>query len=115
MTLPKWIQRVLHTAPQRFSGTVPPAGDCVVRISGEARAVVQEESLAVFHSGRGMMFKANGAGAQIWQALAGGASIPALAKQLACRYGIPEKRAESDVLDFVAQLRAAGLLTCAGV
>lgn len=81
-----------------------------VRIVDEARAVVGQESLAIFHSGRGMMFKANRAGAQIWQALASRTPLDRVADEMSHRYAIPRERAEEDIAQFVSNLRSAGLV-----
>ena len=94
------LLRHTHRAP---SGAV-----CV---SPDARAVVDRNGLAVFHAGRGRMFKANGAGARIWQAIERRLSPAEMASELARTYGIPPEQAGRDVARFIAELRGAALVT----
>src|SRR5579871_3967392 len=110
MMLNAFIHRLLRTpSPQ----TAPDVGSSP-RVSTEARAVIHRDRLAVFHASRGSMFKANGVGAQIWEALAKETPVPLVAEQVALRYGITPQRAEADVAAFIAQLRNAGLVTAEG-
>ena len=95
--------------------TVPPPSSAPPpRISSEACAAGQGDALALFHSGTGIMFKANAMGARIWAALAQQTSMDRLAEELAQQYGIPKSQAESDIAGFLAELKAAGLLDRAG-
>ena len=84
------------------------------RISIHACAVVQQDGLAVLHTGRGLMFKSNATGALIWEALAQQKPAGRVAEELVERYGIPAQQAEYDVARFISQLQSAGLLAGAG-
>jgi hypothetical protein len=53
---------------------------------------------------------ANGAGAVLWRALAGGATRDGLADELVRVYGIDRERALADVARFVDALSEEGLL-----
>ena len=81
-----------------------------LQVSGEARAVVQDNRLALFHAGRGLMFKSNSSGAHIWEALARRVPADRVASDLAERYGIPAEQAALDVASFLRQLQTAGFV-----
>jgi hypothetical protein len=113
---------MMHTIIRRMLGKRSPehvertAADFrELRVSSEARAVIHRDRLAVFHADRGSMFKANGVGAQIWEALANETPAPLVAEQLVRRYGITPQRAQADVEAFIAQLRDAGLVSSDGI
>jgi PqqD family protein of HPr-rel-A system len=92
-----------------------PAGPFAVRtlrVSPDARSVADAGSVAVFHTGSGLMFKANATGARIWAALATQDPMDRLVRELARDYGIPEVQAECDVAAFLDALKNAGLVTC---
>ncbi len=97
------------------AGSERPSDRGTVRVSSEAHAVVQQDCLAVFHAGRGAMFKANAVGAHIWEGLSQETPLKLVAEQLVQRYGIPAQQGEQDVARFVAELRNAGLVVGAGV
>lgn len=92
----------------RFRRAAPPKA---VRISPDAQAVIEGNRLAVFQARRGLMFKANGTGTRIWQAIERQLPPAQMASELACAYGIPPEQASRDVARFIAELRGAALVT----
>jgi hypothetical protein len=101
-----WIERIRR--PSR--GT--PAE--VLRPSPDVRAVAAEDGLAVFHMGRGAMFKSNAIGSEIWRTvIEQQRDTHSVAKMLAGRFGVPADQAEQDVSRFLAQLQEQELV-CQG-
>lgn len=100
--LPKLFRNEKSGLAERATGPL--------HLSGEARAVADANGLAVFHAGCGQMFKANVVGALIWRGIEAGRPPAALARDLVAQYGVTADRAQDDIVRFMAELRAAGLL-----
>jgi hypothetical protein len=88
-----------------------PAGSANLRVSREACSVVHHQRLVIFDAGRGLMYKANSAGAQIWEQLAKLTPLDEIADGLSRQYGIAPEQAASDVRRFVLELEQAGLVS----
>ena len=77
----------------------------------EVRAVAADDGLAVFHMGRGMMFKANAVGSEIWRGvIEQRRDAGSVARALAGRFGVPPEQASHDVARFLGQLLEQGLV-----
>lgn len=101
-----WIERI-----HRTSRGMPAE---LLRPSPDVRAVAAEDGLAVFHMGRGAMFKSNAIGSEIWRTvIEQHRDARSVAKALAGQFGVPAAQAEQDVSRFLAQLRDQGLV-CQG-
>src|SRR5579872_6078110 len=113
-----WKKLIQHVrrAPSSDAGNLatPRLAGSVVRISPDARAVMEGNNLALFHAARGLMFKSNRIGAQIWESLANNLPPAEVARGLAQRYRIPLEQANLDVVRFIAQLLTAELVHCGG-
>jgi len=101
-----WIERIRRPSPGTRSG--------VLRPSPDVRAVAAEDGLAVFHMGRGAMFKSNAIGSEIWRTvIEQHRDKHGIAKTLAGRFGVSAAQAEQDVSRFLAQLQEQELI-CQG-
>lgn len=101
--LRNWIEKI-----RRPSRGTPSE---VLRPSPDVRAVAAEDGLAVFHMGRGAMFKSNAIGSEIWRAvIEQQRDMHSVAKTLAGRFGVPATQAEQDVSRFLAQLQEQELV-----
>lgn len=66
---------------------------------------------AVFlHSGRGLVFSCNEAGARIWESLREGRPVEEIALDLARKYGVPTETTKRDALRFIGQMVTAGIV-----
>jgi hypothetical protein len=97
-----WIEKMRGRSPRAGSELQPCA---------EVRAVAAQDGLAVFHMGRGVMFKANAVGAEIWRGvIEQHRDAAAVARTLAGRFGVAPEQAEHDVSRFLGQLLEQGLV-----
>ncbi len=71
---------------------------------------VDDEVIAL-DSRRSVYLSLNGTGAVLWRVLAGGATLDQLVGNLVDNYDVDEKRADTDVRDFLDALREQDLLT----
>jgi hypothetical protein len=77
----------------------------------DVRAVAAADGLAVFDMGRGVMFKANAVGSEIWRCIIEQhRDEGSVARALAGRFGVPAEQARIDVSRFLGQLREQGLV-----
>jgi hypothetical protein len=77
----------------------------------EVRAVAADDGLAVFDMGRGVMFKANAVGSEIWRGvIEQRRDASSVARVLAGRFGVPTEQAQYDVSRFLGQLVEQGLV-----
>lgn len=61
------------------------------------------------------VFSFNGTGAWIWEMLETSRSVSQLAKALATEFQVESSRAEQDVVEFVSEMKAVGLVEIAAV
>lgn len=101
-----WIEKIRRPSRVAPSEALRPAPD--------VRAVAAEDGLAVFHMGRGAMFKSNAIGSEIWRSvIEQRRDTRSVARELAGRFGVPAAQAEQDVSRFLAQLQEKELV-CQG-
>jgi len=83
------------------------AANCVARqIAGETLIVPVRGHVGDLDS----IYTLNGVGSTIWELLDGAHSVGQIADALCERYDVKPEQAEQDVAEFVASLRATGLV-----
>ena len=85
-----------------------------VRISPHSRASVRDDILVVLDIASGRLFRAGGAGSEIWRGLAASMPLETVAAEISARTGAPLDDASLAVTQFVARLRDLGLAVAAG-
>lgn len=99
----EWILRIRRRSSGEGSGEL--------QACAEVRAVAEDDGLAVFHMGRGLMFKANAVGSEIWRGvIEQRRDAGSVARALAGRFGVPPEQARHDVSRFLGQLLEQGLV-----
>jgi Coenzyme PQQ synthesis protein D (PqqD) len=100
----KWMERIRRKpAPEGVLELRPSDGVCVV---------TAEDGLAILDFGRGIVFKANGVGSEIWRALFEERhDTGTVSRSIARRFGVPAEQVEGDVNVFLAQLEKEGLVS----
>ena len=99
----EWIGKFRRRSADERGGELQPCP--------EVRAVAAHDGLAVFHMGRGVMFKANAVGSEIWRGvIEQHRDAGSVARALAGRFGVPPEQAQHDVTRFLGQLLEQGLV-----
>ena len=80
--------------------TIPP--QVMSRVVGDDTVLLDLES--------GMYFGVDGVAKQIWESISEGRSLGETAEVIASEYEVDEASAQADVLEFVSELVARGLL-----
>ena len=68
------------------------------------------DGLVLIHAARGTVFSSNRVGAMIWRGAAERWNLAALTAAISGEFDVPQERARTDALAFLAQLEKAGLL-----
>lgn len=87
------------------------AGDHLrFHIAADAKASPHPEGVVLINLRTGMVFSANRAGALIWKAVVERSTLGRIAERISAEFHIPVPAARQDAVEFLAQLRAEGLL-----
>jgi PqqD family protein of HPr-rel-A system len=92
---------VADAGPGRHGGPARPP---------EVTAFPLDDHLVLYDARDGVVHVLNPTAAQVWADCDGARDAAALARALAARCGIPERRARADVRSLLAELRCTGLL-----
>jgi hypothetical protein len=84
------------------------------RVGAGVSAQPVGEGLFVVDLGAGTTYKLNLTGRRMWEALAAGLPLGAMATEVSARHGIPARVATADAEALVAHLESHGLLVRAG-
>ena len=71
---------------------------------------IQGETI-IIHLTTGTYYSLQGSGAEVWDAIAGGATAAEIAADLSARYGVAEAEAEAAVVSLLDDLQAEELVT----
>jgi hypothetical protein len=82
----------------------------IMTVPTNIRATVSEEGVLFMDISCGKMFFANRIGKGVWLAMQAGTPLTAIADEISVKFAVPVVQVESDVRDFVANLRLNGLL-----
>lgn len=74
-------------------------------IPAEVCSSMHADGLALFHTGRDLVFRTNQTGSRIWQGVARGDQLDAITTDLSREYGIPEQEAIQATVDFIYELQ----------
>ena len=81
-----------------------------LRPAPTVRASISDDGLVLLDLAGGLVLSSNVVGGRIWHLIEQRRTPEEIARQLAVEYGIPERRADTDVSSFVATLLARGLV-----
>ena len=87
-----------------------PATGCCWRRSASVLTACEGDRLVLLQVRNGLFFGLEGVGASIWDLLNAGASAAAIAEALLEEYAAPSEQLERDVINFLAQLAAVGVI-----
>ena len=92
----------------------PDGGSLGFRVASEVKASRHDDGLVLIHHGKGIVFSANRVGAMIWNAAVERLSLDQLSASISREFQISLDEARQDIVEFLAQLAAEGLLVADG-
>jgi hypothetical protein len=104
------LRRRRETAFVHQAGMATPATGLHWRRSAGVLTASEGNRLILLQVRKGMFFGLEGVGASIWDLLNAGASAAAIADALLAEYAAPPEQLETDVINFLAQLAAVGVI-----
>jgi len=102
----RFFRRKQHVIDRRPIG----AGTNFFQVLPSGRASIHPDGAVFLNIEHGVIFKSNSVGSRIWRGVQRQESPAAMAAAISREYNIPEKRAEEDTAQFLAQLEAEGFL-----
>ena len=84
-----------------------------IRIQNHVHAVTDPDGAVLLDVKNGKYFSLNGVGADIWEGLQGGLSVPEIEARIEREYGAPPERVKADVAAFLGRLHTEKLVHAA--
>lgn len=81
-----------------------------IRIQGYVHSVIDPDGAVLLDLRQGKYYSLNGIGAQIWQRLEAGLTVPEIETQLGGLYRAPVETLRADVADFIVSLQRKQLV-----
>jgi len=92
--------------------TTPPRSDTnQLTVAAEVRASAHKDGLVLLHIPSGRVFLCNRTGARVWQGLARGLNVDAIADEISREYGVTRDLVQQHTSSFVTDLEQHGFVS----